>query len=227
MPGHFTFFSEEIEHGFARFSESEAKHMVQVLRFSVGDEVWCTDGKGNRFRTELVSASKKDVKAKIIETLTIEPPTFTLVVGVLKSTDRMEWLLEKSVELGLQKLVWTACDNSERAKVFLDKLMKTCVAAMKQSHGSWLPVLEHMSFKEAIQKFGDEAYIAHCSGGLAYSAKDLKEDSVVFIGPEGDFSESEIKIAKEKGCKELQLGSRILRTETAAIAACAAANLQV
>jgi 16S rRNA (uracil1498-N3)-methyltransferase len=227
MPGHFTFFSEEIEHGFARFSESEAKHMVQVLRFSVGDEVWCTDGKGNRFRMELVSASKKDVKAKIIETLTIEPPTFTLVVGVLKSTDRMEWLLEKSVELGLQKLVWTACDNSERAKVFLDKLMKTCVAAMKQSHGSWLPVLEHMSFKEAIQKFGDQAYIAHCSGGLAYSAKDLKEDSVVFIGPEGDFSESEIKIAKEKGCKELQLGSRILRTETAAIAACAAANLQV
>jgi 16S rRNA (uracil1498-N3)-methyltransferase len=135
--------------------------------------------------------------------------------------------LEKSVELGLQKLVWTACDNSERAKVFLDKLMKTCVAAMKQSHGSWLPVLEHMSFKEAIQKFGDEAYIAHCSGGLAYSAKDLKADSVVFIGPEGDFSESEIKIAKEKGGKELQLGSRILRTETAAIAACAAANLQV
>ena len=227
MPGHFTFFSDEIEHGFARFNESEAKHMVQVLRFSAGDEVWCTDGKGHRYRTELVSASKKEVKAQIRETFTVEPPTFTLIVGVLKSTDRMEWLLEKSVELGLQKLVWTACDNSERAKVFLDKLMKTCVAAMKQSHGSWLPVLEHMSFKEALEKYGEGAFMAHCSGGLAYSAKDLRAHSVVFIGPEGDFSASEIRMAKEKGLKELELGSRILRTETAAIAACAAANLRV
>ena len=135
--------------------------------------------------------------------------------------------MEKSVELGLQKLVWTACDNSERAKVFLDKLMKTCVAAMKQSHGSWLPVLEHMSFKEALEKYGEGAFLAHCSGGLAYSAKDLRAHSVVFIGPEGDFSASEIRMAKEKGLKELELGSRILRTETAAIAACAAANLRV
>lgn len=225
MPGHFTFFAEEIEHGFARFGESESKHMVQVLRFSKGDEVWCTDGNGTRYLVELDSISKKDVKGKILQTVAVNPPSFTLVVGVLKSTDRMEWLLEKAVELGLQRLVWASCDNSERSKIFLEKLMKTCVTAMKQSHGAWLPVLEHMSFKEALDQYGKDAFFAHCSDGLRYSARDLKGDSVVFIGPEGDFSSHEIQLAQDKGLKELQLGKRILRTETAAIAACTAANL--
>lgn len=227
MPGHFTFFSEEIENGFARFGESESKHMVQVLRFSLGDEVWCSDGKGNRYLVVLDFISKKEVKGKIVQTLAVDPPEFTLIVGVLKSTERMEWLLEKSVELGLKQLIWVACDNSERSKIFIEKLMKTCVSAMKQSHGAWLPVLEYMNFKEALDKFGKGAFFAHCSDGLRYSAKDLKQNSVVFIGPEGDFSAHEIQLAQDNGLKELQLGARILRTETAAIAACAAANLRV
>lgn len=225
MPGHFTFFSEEIENGVARFGESESKHMVQVLRFSLGDEVWCSDGKGNRYLVELDFISKKEVKGKVVQTLTVDAPEFTLVVGVLKSTDRMEWLLEKTVELGLKRLIWVACDNSERSKIFLDKLMKTCVSAMKQSHGAWLPILEHMNFKDALDQYGEGAFFAHCTDGLHYSASDLKSNSVVFIGPEGDFSAHEIRLAQQNGLKELQLGSRILRTETAAIAACAAANL--
>lgn len=225
MPGHFTFFSEEIGHGIAHFSESETRHMIQVLRFGIGDAIACTDGKGHRYEAEVSVISKKGVSAKITNSEEIERPQFTLVVGVLKSTDRMEWILEKTVELGVKRVVFIACDTSERSKIFLDKLMKTCVAALKQSHGSWLPELEYMTFKEALKIYGDGAFIAHCSGDLPSSAKELCPESTVFIGPEGDFSESEIRMAQERGLQELQLGTRILRTETAAVAVCVAANL--
>lgn len=225
MPGHFTFFSEEIGHGIAHFSESETRHMIQVLRFGIGDAIACTDGKGHRYEAEVSVISKKGVSAKIANSEEIERPQFTLVVGVLKSTDRMEWILEKTVELGVKRVVFIACDTSERSKIFLDKLMKTCVAALKQSHGSWLPELEYMTFKEALKIYGDGAFIAHCSGDLPSSAKELCPESTVFIGPEGDFSESEIRMAQERGLQELQLGTRILRTETAAVAVCVAANL--
>jgi len=226
MPGHFTFFTQEVKDGLAFFSESEAKHMIQVLRFSLADQIMFTDGFGNRFQGEITAISKKEVQTKILNSARVASPEFTLVVGVLKSTERMEWLLEKSVELGVKRVVWVACDNSERSKIFLEKLMKTCVAAMKQSHGSWLPILEFMSFKEAVATYGgNQSYFAHCSEGLPFKPNSLASNSVVFIGPEGDFSESEIKLAREFGMRELQLGSRILRAETAAIAACAAANL--
>ena len=225
MPGHFTFFSEEVGHGIAHFSESEARHMIQVLRFGLGDTIACTDGKGCRYEVEIAAVSKKGVDATITKTEAIERPQFTLVVGVLKSTDRMEWILEKTVELGVKRVVFIACDTSERSKIFLDKLMKTCIAALKQSHGSWLPELEYMTFKEALKVYGGGAFIAHCSGNLPKSAKELRPDSTVFIGPEGDFSESEVRMAQERGLQEMHLGARILRTETAAVAVCVAANL--
>jgi len=226
MPGHFTFFTQEVKDNQAVFGESEAKHMIQVLRFSLGDSIVFTDGKGKRFRAEITDSSKKAVQVKILNIEEIPSPEFTLGVGVLKSTDRMEWLLEKAVELGVKRVVWIACENSERSKIFLEKLMKTCVAAMKQSHGAWLPILEFMSFKEAVAAYGsNQSFFAHCSEDLPFKPNSLVSNSVVFIGPEGDFSESEIKMAKNLGMRELQLGTRILRAETAAIAACAAANL--
>ena len=123
MPGHFTFFTQEVKDNQAVFGESEAKHMIQVLRFSLGDSIVFTDGKGKRFRAEITDSSKKAVQVKILNIEEIPSPEFTLVVGVLKSTDRMEWLLEKAVELGVKRVVWIACENSERSKIFLEKLI--------------------------------------------------------------------------------------------------------
>ncbi len=225
MPGHFTFYAENMADGCLVFSESEARHMVQVLRFGIGDEIWASDGKGQRFQAVLIDIGKKEVKARITATQNAPMPSFGIAVGILKSTDRMEWMLEKAVELGVGRVVFLNCANSERSKIFLDKLQKTCIAALKQSHGFWLPQLEISGFKEAVLKYKEKAFIAHCTGALPASAKDLKQNSFVFIGPEGDFSEDEIAFAQQNGLRELGLGTRILRTETAAVAACAAANL--
>jgi 16S rRNA (uracil1498-N3)-methyltransferase len=137
----------------------------------------------------------------------------------------MEWLVEKAVEIGMKKMIFLHCKNSERSKISLDKLKKVAIAAMKQSHGSWLPDFEVYNFSEALEIYGGGAFIAHCEIGAKEELSSLKRDSVVFIGPEGDFASDEIELARVKGLKELNLGSRILRTETAGLAACLSANL--
>ncbi|MDA9214213.1 RsmE family RNA methyltransferase, partial [Bacteroidia bacterium] len=134
MPGHFTFYTEEIKNNQAVFSESESKHMVQVLRYSQGDIIEFTNGKGTMFKGSLLEANRKSVVAKVEEKTTSDIPDTVLVLGILKSSDRMETVVEKCVELGINTIHLMPSENSERKKVNLDKLHKTAIAAMKQSH---------------------------------------------------------------------------------------------
>lgn len=101
MPGHFTFYTEEIKNNQAVFSESESKHMVQVLRYSQGDIIEFTDGKGTIFKGSLLEANRKSAVAKVEEKTTSDIPDTVLVLGILKSSDRMETVVEKCVELGI------------------------------------------------------------------------------------------------------------------------------
>lgn len=225
MPGHFTFFTEQIQEQFADFDEVESRHMINVLRYYLGDIVNFTDGKGHVFNGKIIEVSKKSVRVEITERTHEPQPLFTLCLGILKSSDRMEWMLEKTVELGIKKLVLLNCKNSERSKVSLDKLKKVAISALKQSHGAWLPEIEVSSFKVAVIEYGEGGFIAHCNPGSKVSINSLGKESVVFIGPEGDFSSEEIELAQEHNLINLSLGTRILRTETAAVSVCAAANL--
>lgn len=137
----------------------------------------------------------------------------------------MEWVVEKAVELGLKELFLLTTDNSERKKVNTEKLGKTAVAAMKQSHGSYLPKINVISVDALIDKFNTKLMVAHCEQGFKALPKILQSDSVVCIGPEGDFSQREIEMFKSVKATEFSLGKRILRAETAAIAAVTLANL--
>lgn len=225
MPGHFTFFTDRIDGNLAFFEESESRHMIQVLRYSEGAKIEFTDGSGRYFNGVIVSINKKTVEATISEFKLLEKPRFKLGVGILKNSDRMEWLVEKTVELGVSDITFLKCTNTERDRVSIEKLQKTAIAALKQSHGAWLPEIKIQDFKEFVSSQVGDLYIAHCDDeAVRNTPKVLKEDSLVLIGPEGDFTAAEIDLAKKYNFKELALGSRILRAETAALAACVAAN---
>lgn len=225
MPGHFTFFTQHIEGDIAFFDESETRHMVQVLRYNEGDTIVFTDGLGTEYKGIIDRISKKTVSVNINQREFKVAPGFVLLIGILKSTDRMEWLIEKCVEIGLKKLVLLLCHHSERSKVSLEKFMKTALAALKQSHGVWLPEMEIMTFEDAVLKYGEGSFIAHCGKGEKVSVLTLPNNAAVYIGPEGDFSTIEMNLAMSKGLINLDLGERVLRAETAAIAACVAANI--
>ena len=218
MPGHFTFYSDKIENNFAYFSEQETKHAILVLRFQLGDSIEFTTGNGIYYTGKIVEIQKKSFLASVDSYKELPQRNFVMAVGILKSSDRMEWLVEKCSEIGVKQLIFLKSQNGERSKINLDKLKKTAVAAMKQSHSAWLMDIQEGNFESALNTNQVNKYIAYCNSDIVQSLP-LKfgNDSIVFIGPEGDFTLGEIESAKSHGFQVIGLGSQILRTETAAI----------
>lgn len=221
VPGHFHFICDRIEEGDIFFGETEAKHMSGVLRYSVGDEISFTDGKGIIGTARLTSLKKKEAQARIIDQkLSRRTNHLTLCIGILRQNDRMEWLVEKCTEFGVEHIVFMQCTNSQKGKINMTRMHKKAFAAVKQSHGSFLPKLEVSSFKEAAQLKGHK-YIAFCKEQMEKrSLHEMEQSAVVYIGPEGDFTDEEIEMAFEQQSVGLDLGSNILRTETAALLVC-------
>ncbi|WP_204345049.1 16S rRNA (uracil(1498)-N(3))-methyltransferase [Psychroserpens algicola] len=210
-----------------KFSKDESRHIVKVLRKSVGDSLHITNGKGWLFLAEVMIADIKNCCA------TIKSATFQaqkdyqlhLAVAPTKMNDRYEWFLEKATEIGIDSITPIFCDNSERRVIKIERFEKILQTAMKQSLNSYLPKLnEAQHFKDFItQDFKGQRFIAHCEDTDKTSLKrKLKsnEDVIILIGPEGDFSTSEIKLAIKHNFKPVMLGETRLRTETAAIVAC-------
>lgn len=226
MPGNFTFFTQKIVDFAAEFEESEAKHMIQVLRYKTGDGISFTDGLGNKYEGEIIEITKKGVKCQILNKIEFLPPQFCLGVGIIKNSDRLEILVEKSTELGLKSLFFVQTEKSVRSSINIEKLRKTAISALKQSNGTWLPDISVLQFKDAIALDFNTKLIAHSFDYSENISQSIPSDAFVLIGPEGDFSQSEIKLALDSNFQIIQLGQRILRTETAAIAACALANIR-
>ena len=235
------FYSKDITSaGFCTLDAEESRHAVRVLRMREGDEINVTDGRGNLYRCQIVEANDKACvvsDATVLSTLHSPLSTFHLAVAPTKNPARMEWLVEKAVEIGVGEITLLQCDHSERSFLKTDRLEKLAISAMKQSlhillpeiHpainlSNWLNSHIHTFTHSRIQKF-----IAHCEADkpripLA-SALQPGKDAVVLIGPEGDFSEEEIALALECGFQPVSLGPSRLRTETAALYAVTAFNI--
>jgi 16S rRNA (uracil1498-N3)-methyltransferase len=143
---------------------------------------------------------------------------------------RFEWFLEKATEIGIDEITPVVCDHSERMHLNVDRIKKVMIAALKQSQQFWLPKLNQLcAIKDIINTdFGGQKFIAYVSKENKNSLKSAylpKQDSIVLIGPEGDFSEQEVKSAISAGYRQISLGENRLRTETAAIVACHTINL--
>jgi len=209
------------------FPTDESRHISKVLRKKTGDILQVTNGKGIWFEAEILSPNHKKCSAKIISQTQIIPKPYQLhmVVAPTKLNDRFEWFLEKATEIGVHQITPIICDHSERKVLKMDRMEKVIQSAMKQSLQSYLPQLNPaISFREymALSKSG-ELYIAHCEENnkqeLSHCAA-AKKYTTILIGPEGDFSTEEIKMAMENGFQAVALGNTRLRTETAAIVAC-------
>ncbi|MEG0646511.1 MAG: 16S rRNA (uracil(1498)-N(3))-methyltransferase [Bacteroides sp.] len=212
----------------AELPEEEAQHCIRVLRLTTGDEITLTDGKGSFYRAEISAATNKRCMVTILETIGQDPlweGHLHIAMGPTKNMDRNEWFAEKATEIGMDELSFLNCRYSERKVIKTERIEKILVSAMKQSLKARLPKLNPMiDFDKFIeQKFDGQKFIAHCYEGEKPLLKDVfkrGEDALVLIGPEGDFSEEEVKKALDKGFVAISLGKSRLRTETAALVAC-------
>ncbi len=208
--------------------EEEAQHCVRVLRLVTGDEITLADGKGNFYRAEITAATNKRCFVTIRETIYQEPlwkGDLHIAMAPTKNMDRNEWFAEKATEIGLNELTFLNCRFSERRVIKTERIEKILVSAIKQSLKARLPMLNEMTdFQQFIAlDFPGQKFIAHCYEGEKPLLKDTVrqgEDALILIGPEGDFSEEEVKAAVEKGFTPISLGKSRLRTETAALVAC-------
>ncbi len=142
----------------------------------------------------------------------------------------MEWFCEKATEMGIDQITPLLCNHSERKSIKPERLRKILVSAMKQSLKAYLPQLDPMiSFSDFIRlRQTGNRFIAHCQPGDKTHMKELitpGTDTLILIGPEGDFSPGEITSATASGFREVSLGSARLRTETAGMVACQIVNL--
>ena len=217
------------------FPEEESGHCVQVLRRTTGDEIMVTDGVGNLYRCAITNPHRKHCEVKIVSVETPAPlheGFIRICVAPTKNIDRLEWCIEKCVEMGVDEIVPILCDHSERKTVNIERLNKILVSAAKQSLKTRFPVLQPLTKMTDLHLNGDK-FIAHCIEG--YKPTDNKyalqqrvvrgHETTILIGAEGDFSPQEVKWALENEYIPVSLGAARLRTETAAIVACHTAVL--
>jgi len=216
-----------------RFGKEESRHITKVLRYKVGDTVHITNGMGFIFTTELLEVGPKLSRAKVIKEVKQEPLPYRLHMAVAptKNNDRFEWFLEKATEIGITSITPIISEHSERKVIKPERLERIIESAMKQSLKAYKPTLHPaISFSAYIKAASNEGLkcIAHCAPTEKVPLKNKiaeAKDILILIGPEGDFSETEIKFAEDNGFVGVSLGASRLRTETAAIVACHSVSL--
>jgi len=212
--------------------EDESTHAVKVLRLKNGDEIDLIDGKGLYCKAKITLAHSKHCEFQIIEKIFTEKNrTFSLHIAIAptKNIDRFEWFVEKSSEIGVDTITPLLCHFSQRKTLKTERLEKIIVAACKQSQNFYFPQIKELTnFETFLQQIGNDnvcqKYIAHCyqcEKPLLQSICLLATNTIILIGPEGDFSREEVLLAEKYGFVSVSLGSSRLRTETAGMISCA------
>lgn len=206
-----------------RLVEEEFRHATRSLRHRVGDKVWLTDGVGHVAEGELTHVAETHAEVRVVAVYERpgEPPaSVALVVPPLKQGSRLEWLVEKAVELGATELYFLPMERSVREKVSLSRLERVALAALKQNLRSVLPQLrvlsgwEEVPWKRFPKRLMGEIGAKAC---LREVLPPLGVPCLWVVGPEGDFTPRELSFLRDQGCQGVSLGSLRLRVETAAI----------
>ncbi|MFY7825574.1 MAG: 16S rRNA (uracil(1498)-N(3))-methyltransferase [Flectobacillus sp.] len=227
------FFQPEIQR-LQQLSEDESRHAIKVLRLKERDEIHVIDGVGGLYRCEISKANDKKCEFSILESkldFGKLPYHFHLVIAPTKNLDRIEWMVEKCVEIGISEISFIYTRYSERKEIKIPRIEKVAIGAMKQSLKAYLPQInEIQSWKTFLENLpqADIHLIAHLEEGERTLLKNIpmkNQHVCLLIGPEGDFSSEEITQALSKGFKPVSLGDSRLRTETAGLVACHTAHL--
>ena len=226
------FYTPDISTDQYTLNEEESRHCSKVLRLVIGDEIYLIDGKGGFYKAQIKEVNKKHVQLQITEKQTEYGKRnhhLHIAIAPTKNIDRLEWFLEKATEIGIDEITPIICDRSERKIVKEERLEKVITSAVKQSLTAYHPKLnELISFADFMKKPSSaHKMIAHCMDGekvFINQLAQIHQSYLILIGPEGDFTPSELEIALQNGYKPVTLGNTRLRTETAALAACFEAN---
>ena len=238
------FYAPDINPPHHTLSAEESRHCVKVLRLSEGDTVHLTDGRGTIYVAEMVRPDARGCEVRVTGSLPDggRPYRITMAVAPTKNSDRYEWFLEKATEVGIDTVVPIECSNSERRVFKPERAEKVVVSAMKQSLKSRLPKLEPLTPVRRIlaRPFAGSdgrtavKLIAHCRPDAEFPNSvripitrtlPAASDALILIGPEGDFTAEEVRLAINNGFIPVSLGDSRLRTETAALVAVIAAYL--
>lgn len=207
--------------------EAESQHAIKVLRMRAGDEIEITDGCGKRYMCRILDPHQKHVLVEIIDAFESPNPwssEIIMAVAPTKHLDRIEWMVEKMVEIGVNRVVPLLCHRSERRELKVDRLKKIAVSAMNQSLKSTLPVIEPMTRLDhfvGTLPDGFQRFVGYCDDSverrLLSRSLAPNVNTVIMVGPEGDFSPDEIALMLNAGFSPVSFGETRLRTETAAV----------
>jgi 16S rRNA (uracil1498-N3)-methyltransferase len=219
-----------IQNNVAILNEDESLHCVKVLRHKVGDIIQVIDGNGTRAIGKIEAAHAKQCAVSLTEKEVVKQPRnykLHIAIAPTKNIERIEWFVEKAVEIGIDEISFIKCKNSERTVIKDDRLKKVAEAAVKQSQQAFIPKMNSLiDFKEFIKtNTSDVKLIAHCEKDSKQSVKHFitsNKSFTVLIGPEGDFSKDEIALVLADTYLPVALGESRLRTETAGIFTCGA-----
>jgi len=226
------FYNPDITKESHLLDEEESRHCTRVLRKKKGDEITILDGKGGIYTCCIIYPHHRKTEYEIIKSHREEKPPYEIHIAIAptKNMDRIEWFLEKSIEVGVQAISFIQCKNSKRSRINMDRIIKKAISAMKQSHNSFLPEINDLvSFQNLIENI-DQSYerlLCHASKGKGYyllHTATKGQNYHVLIGPEGDFTDDELQLATRNGFQMVSLGNSRLRTETAGFVACTLLN---
>ena len=214
-------------------SEEESQHCVKVLRYTRGDEILLTDGRGTTYTARITNPHPRHCEFEILSSEKQKKSHnlyLHIAIAPTKNIERLEWMVEKCTEIGVDEITPLLCRFSERKQIRTDRLEKIILSAAKQSLTPYLPKLNPLTEYDTFVRSAKEEtrFIAHCYKDEKHPLRDAVQrgkSCLVLIGPEGDFSEKEVSDALALGFMPVSLGNSRLRTETAGVVACHTAVL--
>jgi len=207
----------------------EARHLALVLRVQPGELISILDGQGNRYECSVQQIHKKEVRARILKKIThsAESPLSVILAQGIPKGNKMDFIIQKATELGVCKIIPLVTERSQvRHTHKIERWRKIAISASQQSGRARIPeISEPISFTEFLEMDDKSSlrliFSEEREGGslktVLYNMRHVR-DITLLIGPEGGFSQEEVKIAIHRGYIKISLGPRIMRTETSPIA---------
>ncbi len=200
----------------------EFLHCTKVLRNRENDKILLTDGNGNLFKSRILKINKNNCEIKTLKKVKSikKIKKNHVVIAAIKSQSRLEWIVEKLTEIGIDEITFISTQNSERSKINYKRIDKKIISALKQCKSLFKPKInEIISLNEFLEYDYDtnNKYIADIASKMKMKKNIKDKVSLIIVGPEGDFTKKEIDIIHKRGFKKITLGDQVLRSETAAV----------
>lgn len=201
------------------------KQITRVFRMKTGDSIIVLDNMGMEYEVKIDEIGREIQGAVIKKQKNEHEPklSITLYQSLCKK-DKFEWILQKGTEVGITSFVSVIAEHSEKLGFNKERMEKITREAAEQSERGIIPSLgDPITLESAIQGVKGDSIVLDRSGENIknYTLSAISHTLNIFVGPEGGWSEQELKVTRDKGMRIISLGSRVLRTETAGMIAAA------